>query len=223
MTVADTVNQRRRTRLSPDARREQLVEIGARLFAERPFNDVWIEEVASEAGVSRALIYHYFPNKRDFYAAIIRHGLRNTFDLTAPDESLPPERWLISGIERLMDYVEQNADAFRAVYRGRHSVDEEVREAIREGRDAQVQRMSAMLSPNEPASVTIRMAIEGWIAMFDVLILDWLDNKAIPREQLVQLLGGSLTGIIVTALQVDGRADQIATIRHLAPDVFPRT
>lgn len=221
--MADPVNPRRRTRLSPDARREQLVEIGARLFAERPFNDVWIEEVANEAGVSRALIYHYFPNKRDFYAAIIRHGLRDTFELTAPDESLPPERWLTSGIERLMDYVEQNADAFRAVYRGRHSVDEEVRDAIREGRDAQVARMSAMLSPDEPVSETIRMALEGWIAMFDALILDWLDNKPIPREQLVLLLGGSLAGAIGTALLVDGRPERIEAVRHLAPDVFRRT
>lgn len=213
---------RRRTRLSPDARREQLVEIGARLFAERPFNDVWIEEVAKQAGVSRALIYHYFPNKRDFYAAIIRHGLRDTFDLTEPDQSLPPEQWLTSGIERLMGYVEQNADAFRAVYRGRHSLDDEVRDAIREGREAQVARISAMLSPDEPASETIRLAIEGWIAMFDALVLDWLDNRPIPREQLVQLLGGSLAGIIVAALGVDGRPERAKQIAYLAPDVFPR-
>jgi AcrR family transcriptional regulator len=52
-----------RQRLSPERRREQLLQIGARLFAEHPYEDVWIEEVAELAGVSRGLLYHYFPTK----------------------------------------------------------------------------------------------------------------------------------------------------------------
>ena len=116
---------------------------------------------------------------------------------------------------------EDSADTF-ARARLPSSLLDEVREAIREGRDAQVARMAAMLSPDDPDSRMIRLAIEGWIAMFDALILDWLDNRTIPREQLVDLLGGSLAGIVVTALKADGRLEQIAQIRHLAPDAFPR-
>jgi AcrR family transcriptional regulator len=54
---------RSRRRLDPEQRRAQLLDIGARLFAERAYEDVWIEEVAELAGVSRGLMYHYFPTK----------------------------------------------------------------------------------------------------------------------------------------------------------------
>lgn len=190
------------------------------MFAERPFNDVWIEQVAQEAGVSRGLVYHYFPNKRDFYSAIVRHGMRNAFELTEPDPDLPPDRWLPAGIERLLDYVEQNADAFRAVYSGRHSVDEDVRAALREGREAQIARMCEYVSPEEPPSETLRLGMEGWIAMLDALMLEWLDGRKIEREQLVKLASGSLAGTIASALLADGRADRLADLRHLVPDVF---
>lgn len=197
-----------------------MVEIGARLFAERPFNDVWIEQVAQEAGVSRGLVYHYFPNKKDFFSAIVRHGMRHAFEVTAPDPSLPPDKWLKDGVERLVDFVEANANAFRAVFAGRHSVDEDVRAAVKENRDAQVQRICMLISPDEPVSETVRLGVEGWIAFLDAALLEWLDGRRIERNRLVKLICGSLIGTIVSALSADGNGHQIEQIRHLAPAVF---
>jgi AcrR family transcriptional regulator len=165
-------------------------------------------------------VYHYFPNKRDFFSAIVRHGMRHAFDLTAPDPMLPPDKWLIDGIERLVAFVEENANAFRAVFAGRHSVDEDVRAAVRENRDAQVERICALLSPDEPVSETLRLGVEGWIAMLDSMLLEWLDGRRIEREKLVKLACGTLIGTIVTALSADGNRDQIESMRHLAPAVF---
>jgi len=213
----------KRTRLSPEARREQLVEIGARLFAERPFNDVWIEQVAQEAGVSRGLVYHYFPNKSDFFSAIVRHGMRHAFEVTAPDPSLPPDRWLSDGVERVVEFVESNANAFRAVFAGRHSVDEDVRAAVRENRERQVERICAVLSPSEPASETLRMAIEGWIAMLDAMMLEWVDGRPIQRDRLVKLACGSLIGAVVAAMHADGKSGELASLKHLAPDVYGKS
>jgi AcrR family transcriptional regulator len=219
-TIEKATKSRKRTRLAPEQRREQLVLIGARLFAERPFSDVWIEEVADEAGVSRGLIYHYFPNKRDFYAEIVRFGIRGAYDLTKPDETLPPDQWLSDGIDRLLKYVETNANAFRAIYRGTHSVDDEIREVVREGRVRQTERMLLLISPDEPASETVRLAVEGWVSMLDALLLEWLDGREIERRKLVDLLAGSLMGAIVTAMSIDGHADRLEAMKHLAPAVF---
>jgi AcrR family transcriptional regulator len=68
---ADPERSRTRRRLSTGERREQLLSVGARLFSESPYDDVWIEQVAEIAGVSRGLLYHYFPTKRDFFAAVV--------------------------------------------------------------------------------------------------------------------------------------------------------
>lgn len=211
---------KKRTRLSPEARRQQLVEIGAKLFAERPFNDVWIEEVASAAGVSRGLVYHYFPNKRDFFSEIVRHSLRRSYEISTPDPDVPPERWLIDGIDRIFSYAEENADAFRAVYTSRHQLDPEVLEAIRDGREMQLIRICEFVTPGEPPSDTFRLAMEGWSAMLDAILLEWLDGKAPDRQKNVRIAAGSLAGTVVTALVVDGKGDRLAALQKLAPAIF---
>ena len=77
-------------RLSTDARREQLLASGARLLATRPYDEVSIEEIARAAGVSKGLLYHYFPTKKDFLIAALERGQDELAALTAPDPDLPP-------------------------------------------------------------------------------------------------------------------------------------
>ena len=66
-----------RQRLTVDARREQLLGLGMELFSTRAYEEVWIEEIAERAGVSRGLLYHYFPTKRDFYVAVARAAVED--------------------------------------------------------------------------------------------------------------------------------------------------
>jgi AcrR family transcriptional regulator len=173
------------------------------MFAERPFSDVWIEEVAEQAGVSRGLVYHYFPNKRDFYAAIVKHGTNNAIRLTEPDESLPPLQRLRASIDHYLEYVEANENAVRSVHRGQHSVDEEILAVIREGRDAQAERIVSFLIPDQEASPTLLLALEGWMNFNNAVMFDWLDTHAISRDKLLDLMTGALGGILVAAFRVD--------------------
>lgn len=61
-----------RRRLSPQDRRAELLALGAEVFGKRPYDEVRIDEIAERAGVSRALMYHYFPDKRAFFAAVVK-------------------------------------------------------------------------------------------------------------------------------------------------------
>lgn len=198
---------KKRTRLSPEQRREQLVEIGAKLFAERPFSDVWIEQVADAAGVSRGLVYHYFPNKRDFYAEVVRHGAQDTLRITAPDPSLPPLQRLRDSLDHFLDHVEQNENVFRAIHRGQHSSDEAVRAAVRETRDQQSERIIEHLGPPVEATPTLMLALEGWMHFNESVVLDWLETRQIEREVVLELMTGSLVGILISALRADGSAE----------------
>ena len=63
-----------RARLDVDARRRQLLALGTALFGSRPYDEVSIDEVARTAGISKGLLYHYFPTKRDFYVATVREA-----------------------------------------------------------------------------------------------------------------------------------------------------
>ena len=66
----------RRSRLSTDVRREQLVALGIEIFSDRPFDEVSIDDIAAAAGISKGLLYHYFPSKRDFYVAVMSRSAR---------------------------------------------------------------------------------------------------------------------------------------------------
>src|SRR5215210_6609740 len=90
-SVSDHTAPRIRRRLSADERRRQLVGIGLAKIVEKPIQDVSLDDVAAEAGISRGLLFHYFPTKTDFYLACIAAAGRRMLRTTAPDPGLPPE------------------------------------------------------------------------------------------------------------------------------------
>lgn len=195
---------RKRTRLSPEERKQQLILIGARLFAERPFSDVWIEEVAKEAGVSRGLVYHYFPNKRDFFAEVVRMGAEVSLRLTAPDPSLPPAEQLRTGLNHFLQYVESNEDAFRAIHLGGFSADDEVRGIVRQARDIQLRRLLTYVAPDGEPTPLLELAVSAWMQFNNSVIFDWLDNKQAPREEVIDLMAGALVGVVAAAQRAQG-------------------
>src|SRR5271154_7481747 len=71
-----------RRRLSPEDRRAELLALGAEVFGQRPYDDVRIDEIAERAGVSRALMYHYFPDKRAFFAAVVKDEADRLYEAT---------------------------------------------------------------------------------------------------------------------------------------------
>ena len=81
-----------RRRLSPEDRRSELLALGAEVFGQRPYDEVRIDEIAERAGVSRALMYHYFPDKRAFFAAVVRAEGERLFEAT----NTPPQPGLES-------------------------------------------------------------------------------------------------------------------------------
>src|SRR6476661_11157333 len=82
--VTATTPPGHRTRLSPEQRRSQLLDLGVRLFATRSLDELSIDVLAEEAGISRGLLYHYFGNKQDFHRAVVRHAADDLIRVTAP-------------------------------------------------------------------------------------------------------------------------------------------
>ncbi len=82
-SVSDTV----RRRLSADDRRRQLVGIGLSRIIDTPIQDLSMDQIAAEAGISRGLLFHYFPTKTDFYLACIAAAGRRILRNTAPAEA----------------------------------------------------------------------------------------------------------------------------------------
>ena len=185
-----------RRRLSPEQRREQLLRIGARLFAERPYDQVWIEEVAERAQVSRGLLYHYFPTKRDFFAAVIGAESARLPQLADIDPALPPAERLAAGLDSFLRYVETHEHSYRAVHRGAVGADPDIRAIVRRNNAELERRILAGLDADGQDTEVLSMAIRGWLAFVVATCLDWLDRRTITRDQLRELCVRTLLGAV---------------------------
>ncbi|WIX77186.1 TetR/AcrR family transcriptional regulator [Amycolatopsis carbonis] len=173
-----------RTRLSTQQRREQLLGIGAGLFANRPYDDVWIEEVAEIAQVSRGLLYHYFPTKKDFFAEIVRRQRDQLLAMSEPDPELPVTEQLRAGLDVYLEFARTHPDGYRIVHRSAGDADREIREIREAGMAANTERILAAISVLRPVTDTTRLAVRGWLAFVSTLILDWLDQPKVTHEEL---------------------------------------
>src|SRR5437764_10967873 len=139
------VSSRRRRRLSVEERRADLVALGLELFATQPYDDVWIEGVADRAGVSRGLLYHYFPTKRDYYLAVMHAAAEGIFVASTPSAGAPPAQAIRAGLDAFLDAVQAQPHAYLTAYRGALSSDAEVRAVALKARARQTDRIVALL------------------------------------------------------------------------------
>ena len=107
-----------RVRMSGRERREQLVEVGRRLFAEKGFEAVTIEEIAHKANVSKPVVYEHFGSKDGLYAVIVDREMNVLLGMISDSLTADNPRALLEQAARaLFDYIEERADGFRVLVR----------------------------------------------------------------------------------------------------------
>jgi AcrR family transcriptional regulator len=186
------------TRLQVDERRRQLLELGAKLFATHAFGELSMARIASEAGISKALLYHYFPSKQDFFVATLQQGAQEIARRTAPDPNLPPLEALAGSLGAFLGWIDENETAYRKLMESAGSVPE-VQALIDEIRDATSARILDGLGAGDPPPPKMRAAARGWLWFMDGAILDWLEHRDMTRDELRDLLLGSLAGSLMAA------------------------
>ncbi|MGW1893798.1 TetR/AcrR family transcriptional regulator [Streptomyces sp. NPDC002004] len=200
--MAEQQGERTRRRLSTEERREQLLCVGARLFAQNPYDEVWIEQVAEIAGVSRGLLYHYFPTKRDFFAAVVERESRRMLRLTRAEPGVPVREQIGAGLDTFLNHVQAHAHGFRAFHRAEAAGDPAVRAVYREGLAAHERQILEALAadpgtaPVTQDPATLRIAVRGWLAFMVRVCLDWLDEPGLSQEQVRDLCARALLGAI---------------------------
>ncbi|HKE73964.1 MAG TPA: TetR/AcrR family transcriptional regulator [Acidimicrobiales bacterium] len=184
-----------RTRLDPDARRAQLVELGRRMLSTRPLDTVAIDEIAAEAGISRGLLFHYFPTKRDYHLAVARAAAQDLLRRTDPDPSLDALSQLRASVEAFVDYVSENRDPYTAFIRGAAGGDPEARAVGDATREAFTQRVLARMGADRP-SPRLRVAVRGWVAFTEEVTVDRMAGEALDRDELVALIVEALVTLV---------------------------
>jgi AcrR family transcriptional regulator len=188
-----------RTRLDPGARRAQLVELGLQMLSVRPLDKVAIDDIAAEAGISRGLLFHYFPTKRDFHVAVAQAAAQNLLDRTDTDPALPPIERLRASVEAYVDHVAENRDAYVAFIRGSSGGDPQLLDVYESTRATFADRVLAGLRTPEPVSPRLRPAVRGWLAFTEEVTVDWLSRGSLDRDEIVDLIDDALIALVTVA------------------------
>ncbi len=187
-----------RTRLSPAERREQLLDLGVRLLATRSVDELSIDVLAEEAGISRGLLYHYFGNKQDFREAVVRRAAADLVARTAPPADGAPFDRLLASLSAYVDYVDANYEGYLSLVKGAAGGNATLRQVYDDARSALTDRIFAEdrgeIVPDTAAS---RLMVRGWAAMVEELVLTWkVDPAGVSREHLLAMIAASLPALV---------------------------
>jgi len=175
------------------------VALGLDLFSSRSYDEVSIDELAAAAGISKGLLYHYFPTKRDFYIATVRAAAAQLVERTStPAQGDPLER-LRAGLDEYLDYVQQHEKPYSALLRSGVGADAEVARIVDETRDELCARLVEGV-PLEVQGPLVRIALRGWLGFVEAATLDWIDAKRrVKRDALRDMLASVLLRAIESA------------------------
>lgn len=168
-----------RTRLSQEDRRRQLLGIGLRMLVEKPIQELPLDAVAAEAGISRGLLFHYFPTKTDYYAAVVGAALRRVLRNVSPDPDAGPDLALRQFVERFYAQVERRREFYLALVYGSGSISLDV-DGIESLRMTVARRVAGALTLDEARLPTVH----AWVAYVEDRALLWSGDTSAGRASL---------------------------------------
>ncbi|WP_040837621.1 TetR/AcrR family transcriptional regulator [Nocardia brevicatena] len=200
MTTTRPEETAKRIRLSPEERRAQLIGLGIEMLGERAIEDISISEIAAQAGISRGLLFHYFPTKQDYQFAVLQQAATGLLERIAPDPELSAFDMLRDSVGRYVNYADENRTTYLALLRGPSGMNPELSGMIDETRNAIVRLVLdvAPLADGDKADPRLALAVRGWIAFTEEITLSWLREESIARAELIDLLVESLPALTIS-------------------------
>ncbi len=188
---------KKREVLSRDARIQSILAASQRVFASRPYDEISIDDIAAEASMSKGLLYHYFASKHELYLAMLRDILKTLSQIPENCQDLH------ACIDAFLLHFEQSPGLIRMLLQGGIGTDAEAEALLAAFHEHQFALFSQAMGMLTTVSPLIQLGLRGWISFFHAVCLQWLEQRDVPREQVITLLEQSLQAII----SVQGRED----------------
>jgi AcrR family transcriptional regulator len=192
------MNTPRYSRLAPGQRRDQILDAANALFAQRAYDEVSIEDIASSAGVTRGLVHHYFGGRKEVYIGLLeRLGAQRENRLRPPVGRSARAR-VADTVSRWLDWTETNRTVWLAtIARGEDIADPDVRRVVADLVQRAVALLAAFHADIAQDSPRLRYALECWTALNRAATRRWLRGQA-TREATHELLATTLEHILRT-------------------------
>ena len=194
------------TRLQVDERRRRLLARATELFAQHGYDELSMARIARESGISKALLYHYFPSKRDLFEAALAQGAEEHLARVGGKAGERPAEQLAASLELWLDWIDGHREAYLALQRS--SGIPEVREVIERVREETAQRVLAALG--DAVTPRVRAAVRAWLWYMDGVCLDWVREHDLTVDDVRGLLLGTLLGALTAAGLDPARLGELA-------------
>ena len=180
-------------RLSRRERHAQLVVLGVRLLETVPFHALSMDDVAERAGVSRSLLFHYFPTKLDYLTAVVEAAADHVLVLTEVPEGASAEDGTRAIVTALVRYIQRRRDNYVAVLRSGRSVDPALEKVV-DGMHRTISlRILTSIGLEDPDPMTLVMT-RAWLAGAEELALLG-EESGLPQDAVIDTALASLSGI----------------------------
>jgi AcrR family transcriptional regulator len=196
-------------RLPPAERRDQLIDCALAIAARDGYENLAFEAVANRAGVTRNLVYHYFPGGRQqlLEASVHRAGEQLSSGWIT-DPGVPLGERLAGNLNRMIDHASEPTDAWQLYRQGRGSLDPALLQIARGYRERVIGNIALNQLGTTAPPPLVRIALDGFLAYVETVIESAVEQE-IPREQVLELVSGTLMSVMNDAAGADARA-----IRH---------
>ncbi|CAL9593638.1 HTH-type transcriptional regulator BetI [Streptomyces sp. enrichment culture] len=205
-----------RRRMGVEERRQQLIGVALDLFSRRSPDEVSIDEIASAAGISRPLVYHYFPGKLSLYEAALRRAADDLAGRFAEPAEGPLGARLLRVMGRFFDFVEEHGPGFSALMRGGPAAGSSAANALIDSvRQAAYEQITAHLRVPEPPA-RLELVVRSWISLAESTALLWLDGRRVERAELEVQLVHDLAALLAVSAAHD--EETAAVLRRVLAD-----
>ncbi len=185
-------------RLNPAERRDQILDAANALFAERGYDDVSIEEIASAAGVTRGLVHHYFGGRKDVYVALLERLAAVREEQLRPPVGRGASTRVADSVARWLDWSEANITVYLGtIAPGEDIVDPDVRRVVADLRRRAVALLATYHADIAQDSPRLRHALECWTGLNRAATRRWVRGEA-AREETHELLASTLEHVLRT-------------------------
>lgn len=208
-----------------EERRQQLIGVALELFSRRSPDEVSIDEIASAAGISRPLVYHYFPGKLSLYEAALKRAAEDLASRFAEPREGPLGARLLRVMRRYFDFVDDHGPGFSALMRGgpavsvggAHSIGtvSHTNALIDSVRQAAYEQILSHLRVEDPPA-RLELVVRSWISLAESTALIWLDGRRIPRRELEAQLVHDFAALAAVSAAYD--EEMAALMRHMLKD-----
>ncbi len=190
-----------RTRLEVEERRAQVLEVALAEFSQRSYDEVSMDDVARAAGISKGLVFHYFPTKRELYAATVGYAADDLVGRVIAAGGKNPLERLVAALDAYLDYVETHAGAYVGLMRSGVGADPDVAAIVDRARDVLLTELTGEIPI--PLTPLLSVALRGWIGFVEALALAWAQERGTDRTTLRNLSVSVLVATVQAASGVE--------------------